>query len=327
MSSPEYGIAIDLGLGPGEDAVVDLRSVRGVRPDQREVHDVRQSSRTPRPHRCGAERARARRGGGQTEGGDMAALTMKELLEAGVHFGHQTKRWNPKMQKYIFGERNGIYIIDLQKTLKKFREAYAFVRDLAAGGGTRPLRRAPRSRPRRRCSRRPSAVRDVLREPALAGRHAHQLHHHPQVDRPPQAPRGDAGYRASTSACPRRRRSSSSASARSSRRLWWASRPWSSCPSAVFIVDPRKESIAVAEAQRLGISDRRHRRHQLRSHRHRSSHPRQRRRHPRRAPDHLADRRRHQRGPGHARQGGGEARGRRREGAGEPELPVAVAEG
>jgi small subunit ribosomal protein S2 len=65
----------------------------------------------------------------------MAALTMKELLEAGVHFGHQTKRWNPKMQKYIFGERNGIYIIDLQKTLKKFREAYAFVRDLAADGG------------------------------------------------------------------------------------------------------------------------------------------------------------------------------------------------
>jgi small subunit ribosomal protein S2 len=66
----------------------------------------------------------------------MAALTMKELLEAGVHFGHQTKRWNPKMQKYIFGERNGIYIIDLQKTLKKFREAYAYVRDLAAEGGT-----------------------------------------------------------------------------------------------------------------------------------------------------------------------------------------------
>ena len=66
----------------------------------------------------------------------MASLTMKELLEAGVHFGHQTKRWNPKMQKYIFGERNGIYIIDLQKTLKKFREAYGYVRDLAASGGT-----------------------------------------------------------------------------------------------------------------------------------------------------------------------------------------------
>ncbi|MFQ5840538.1 MAG: 30S ribosomal protein S2 [Candidatus Methylomirabilales bacterium] len=66
----------------------------------------------------------------------MANLSMRELLEAGVHFGHQTKRWNPKMAKYIFGERNGIYIIDLQKTLKKFREAYTFVRDLAANGGT-----------------------------------------------------------------------------------------------------------------------------------------------------------------------------------------------
>src|SRR5713226_7788807 len=66
----------------------------------------------------------------------MAQITMKELLEAGVHFGHQTKRWNPKMAKYIFGERNGIYIIDLQKTLKKFRDAYVFTRNLAAGGGT-----------------------------------------------------------------------------------------------------------------------------------------------------------------------------------------------
>src|SRR6266508_4727123 len=59
---------------------------------------------------------------------------MKELLEAGVHFGHQTKRWNPKMKEYIFGERNGIYIIDLQKTLKMFKEAGKFVQDLAAAG-------------------------------------------------------------------------------------------------------------------------------------------------------------------------------------------------
>jgi len=61
-------------------------------------------------------------------------VTIKELLEAGVHFGHQTKRWNPKMKKYLFGERNGIYIIDLQKTLKLFQEAYAFLRDVAARG-------------------------------------------------------------------------------------------------------------------------------------------------------------------------------------------------
>ena len=64
----------------------------------------------------------------------MANITMKELLEAGVHFGHQTKRWNPKMKEYIFGERNGIYIIDLQKTLKMFKEASKFVTDLAAEG-------------------------------------------------------------------------------------------------------------------------------------------------------------------------------------------------
>lgn len=60
--------------------------------------------------------------------------TMKELLEAGVHFGHQVKRWNPKMKRYIFGERNGIYIIDLQKTLKGLEEAYNYVRDAAASG-------------------------------------------------------------------------------------------------------------------------------------------------------------------------------------------------
>ena len=65
----------------------------------------------------------------------MAVVSMKQLLEAGVHFGHQTRRWNPKMAKYIFTERNGIYIIDLQKTVKKLDEAYSFVRDVAADGG------------------------------------------------------------------------------------------------------------------------------------------------------------------------------------------------
>jgi small subunit ribosomal protein S2 len=63
-------------------------------------------------------------------------VTMRQLLEAGVHFGHQTRRWNPKMKRYIFGERNGIYIIDLQQTLGLIEQAYSFVRDLVAGGGT-----------------------------------------------------------------------------------------------------------------------------------------------------------------------------------------------
>jgi len=66
----------------------------------------------------------------------MSAISMKQLLEAGVHFGHQTRRWNPKMKKYIFTERNGIYIIDLQKTVKKVDEAYNYVKEIAANGGT-----------------------------------------------------------------------------------------------------------------------------------------------------------------------------------------------
>ena len=66
----------------------------------------------------------------------MSVISMKQLLEAGVHFGHQTRRWNPKMARYIFAERNGIYIIDLQKTVKKVEEAYLFARDVAEKGGS-----------------------------------------------------------------------------------------------------------------------------------------------------------------------------------------------
>ncbi|HPW19010.1 MAG TPA: 30S ribosomal protein S2, partial [Candidatus Aminicenantes bacterium] len=66
----------------------------------------------------------------------MVSVTMKELLEAGVHFGHQTKRWNPKMKEYIFGQRNGIYIVDLQKTIKNFKEALGYLRGVAEEGKT-----------------------------------------------------------------------------------------------------------------------------------------------------------------------------------------------
>ena len=66
----------------------------------------------------------------------MAVISMKQLLEAGVHFGHQTRRWNPKMERYIFTERNGIYIIDLQKTVKKVEEAYNFIKEVAESGKT-----------------------------------------------------------------------------------------------------------------------------------------------------------------------------------------------
>ena len=70
----------------------------------------------------------------------MGVIQMKQLLEAGVHFGHQTRRWNPKMAEYIFTERNGIYIIDLQKTVKKIEEAYYFVRDIIADGDRKSTR-------------------------------------------------------------------------------------------------------------------------------------------------------------------------------------------
>ena len=65
----------------------------------------------------------------------MSVISMKQLLEAGVHFGHHTRRWNPKMAEYIFTERNGVYIIDLQKTVKKLEEAYMFIREVAMEGG------------------------------------------------------------------------------------------------------------------------------------------------------------------------------------------------
>lgn len=88
----------------------------------------------------------------------MSIVTIKQLLEAGVHFGHHTRRWNPKMQEYIFTERNGIYIIDLQKTVKKFEEAYNFVRDLSATVAP-CCSSVPRSRlPRRSAKRRSVAV-------------------------------------------------------------------------------------------------------------------------------------------------------------------------
>ena len=96
----------------------------------------------------------------------MANITMKELLEAGVHFGHQTKRWNPKMKEYIFGERNGIYIIDLQKTLKMFKEASKFVTDLTSTGklilfvGTK---RQAQDADRRRGQRAPACPTSIAR--------------------------------------------------------------------------------------------------------------------------------------------------------------------
>ncbi|GIX48697.1 MAG: hypothetical protein KatS3mg131_2908 [Candidatus Tectimicrobiota bacterium] len=104
----------------------------------------------------------------------MAVLTLRQLLEAGAHFGHQTNRWNPKMKRYIFGSRNGIYIIDLQQTLLKFREAYAFVRDTTARGG-KLLFVGTKKQAQEIVAAEARRGAAVLRQPALAWRHADQL--------------------------------------------------------------------------------------------------------------------------------------------------------
>ena len=112
----------------------------------------------------------------------MGVVSIKELLEAGVHFGHQTNRWNPKMKKFLFGERNGIYIIDLQQTLARMEQAYAFVRDTVAAGQTvlfvGTKRQAAEILQEEACAR-----QHVLRQPALARRDADELPDHPAEHR------------------------------------------------------------------------------------------------------------------------------------------------
>src|SRR5882672_7018687 len=199
--------------------------------------------------RCGP--ARPARNAAEEEPGRMAALTMKELLEAGVHFGHQTKRWNPKMQKYIFGERNGIYIIDLQKTLKKFREAYAYVRDLAAGVVTLLM-----------VGTKKQAQETVLEE---AGRCGMFYVNHRWLGgtltnfatiRKSIARLKQLDERKETGEYERLPKKEVIVLEREREKLQHTLigiRNLDRLPSAVFIIDPKKETIAVEEARRLAI--------------------------------------------------------------------------
>src|SRR6266851_1304074 len=181
----------------------------------------------------------------------MAALTMKELLEAGVHFGHQTKRWNPKMQKYIFGERNGIYIIDLQKTLKKFRDAYSFVRELSAQGGTMLF-----------IGTKKQAQETVFEEAGRCGMYyvnqrwlggtltnfatiRKSIGRLKKLEEMKETGEFDRVPKKEALELDREREKLEKALI--------GIKVMDSLPSAVFIIDPRKEKIAVAEAQRLGI--------------------------------------------------------------------------
>ena len=181
----------------------------------------------------------------------MSQVTMKELLEAGVHFGHQTKRWNPKMAKYIFGERNGIYIIDLQKTLKKFREAYLFARDLAANGGTLLFVGTKKQAQDTVADEAPRCGMFYVNQRWLGGtltnfatirksiNHLRRLEEMQETGEVERVPKKEA------LALERERAKLDKALV--------GIKQMDRLPGAVYVIDPRKERITVAEAQKLGI--------------------------------------------------------------------------
>ena len=151
----------------------------------------------------------------------MAVISMKQLLEAGVHFGHQTRRWNPKMAQYIFTERNGIYIIDLQKTVRKIDEAYHFVRDLAMEGktilfvGTKKQAQESIESEAKRCGM------YYVNNRWLGGMLTNFRTIRSRVERLNQIDKMEQN--GSSTCCPRRKSSSCCTSAKSSRRTWAAS--------------------------------------------------------------------------------------------------------
>ena len=181
----------------------------------------------------------------------MAVVTMKQLLEAGVHFGHQTRRWNPKMKRFIFGERNGIYIIDLQQTLTRIETAYTFVRDLVADGGTVLF---IGTKKQAQDPIQSYAEKSACRTSTSAGWAACSPTSRPSPSASPRC-RSTAACAtpASSRPCPRRKPSSSAASSRSSSATSAASRQMERLPDAVFILDTKKEHIGVTEANKLGI--------------------------------------------------------------------------
>src|SRR5437763_284216 len=175
---------------------------------------------------------------------------MKDLLEAGVHFGHQTKRWNPKMKEYIFGERNGIYIVDLGKTVKLFREAEEFITNLAAEGRTILFVGTKRQ------------AQDVIAEEAarcgqyyvthrwLGGTLTNFVTIRTSIER-----LEDAERRLDDPESPltKKERVRLEREREKMKRNLEGIRKLESVPDALFVIDPKKEDIAVSEANKLGI--------------------------------------------------------------------------
>ncbi|NLM57101.1 MAG: 30S ribosomal protein S2 [Clostridiales bacterium] len=181
----------------------------------------------------------------------MSVVTIKQLLEAGVHFGHHTRRWNPKMAEYIFTERNGIYIIDLQKTVKKFEEAYMFVRDLVAEGGTILFVGTKKQ------------AADAIREEAtrcgmyyvnvrwLGGMLTNYKTIRKSINRLAQLEKMQSD--GTFDALPKKEVAALQKEMENYERNLGGIKNMDRLPDAIFIVDTRKEHIAVLEAKKLGI--------------------------------------------------------------------------
>ena len=181
----------------------------------------------------------------------MAVVSMKQLLEAGVHFGHQTRRWNPKMAPYIFTERNGIYIIDLQKTVKKLEEAYNFIRDLSAQGGTVLF-----------VGTKKQAMESIKDEAVRAGAYYVNARWlggmltnfttiRRRIERLNQLKKMSED--GTFDLLPKKEVVKLNLEIEKLEKFLGGIKEMKKQPDALFIVDPRKEHIAVAEARRLGI--------------------------------------------------------------------------
>ena len=181
----------------------------------------------------------------------MAVVSMKQLLEAGVHFGHQTRRWNPKMAPYIYTERNGIYIIDLQKTAKKLEEAYNFVRETAANGGQILFVGTKKQ------------AQDAIREEAircggyyvnarwLGGMMTNFRTMRTRIDRLAQLRKMEED--GTFAMLPKKEVTKLQGEIEKLEKYLGGVKEMKKIPAALFIVDPRKERNAIAEAKKLNI--------------------------------------------------------------------------
>jgi small subunit ribosomal protein S2 len=181
----------------------------------------------------------------------MAVVSMKQLLEAGVHFGHQTRRWNPKMKPYIFTERNGIYIIDLQKTVKKIEEAYDFVRSVVVDGGsvlfvgTKKQAQDTIKEEAERCGQ------FYVNERWLGGMLTNFKTIRSRVKYMKKLEEMEEN--GSFELLPKKEVQQLKAEHAKLKKNLGGIEDMNKLPGALFIIDPRKERIAVAEARKLGI--------------------------------------------------------------------------